>query len=74
MCTNLDTGARAGPVPFLPHESISTASECLVSMGQNKITGNSRYKEVLAHPRKIRHNLKFVVSKIHVRTNFSIFK
>jgi hypothetical protein len=36
MCTNLDTGAHAGPVPFLPHESIGTASECLVSMGQNK--------------------------------------
>jgi hypothetical protein len=35
-------------------------------------TGNSRYKEVLAHPQKIRYNLKFVVSKTHVITKFSI--
>jgi amino acid permease len=33
--TNLDTSA--GPVPFLPHESIGTLSVCIVSMGQIKI-------------------------------------
>jgi hypothetical protein len=30
MCTNLDSGARAGPVPFLLHESIFTSSVCTV--------------------------------------------
>jgi hypothetical protein len=35
MCTNHDTGARAGHVPFLPHESIGT-SVCIVIIGQNK--------------------------------------
>jgi hypothetical protein len=30
MCTNLDSGALAGPVPFLRHESIVTSSACTV--------------------------------------------
>jgi hypothetical protein len=37
MCTNLDTGGLACPVPFLVHESINKASECIVIMGQHKI-------------------------------------
>jgi hypothetical protein len=37
MCTNLDTGALAGSVPFLPNESIGTLSVCIVVMGQNKM-------------------------------------
>jgi hypothetical protein len=37
MCIKVDTGAHAGPVPFLPHGSISTASECIVLIVQNKI-------------------------------------
>jgi hypothetical protein len=39
-CTNLKqlcTGARAGPVPFLPHESIGTSSVHVVLMGQFQI-------------------------------------
>jgi hypothetical protein len=45
--------------------------ECMSSLF--KYTGsNSRYKEVLAHPQKFRYNLKFVVSKIHFVTKFSI--
>jgi hypothetical protein len=37
ICTNLDTAPLACSVPFLPHESICKASECIVLMGQNKI-------------------------------------
>jgi hypothetical protein len=36
VLAQLDTGAHAGHVPFLPRESIGTASECTVSIGQNK--------------------------------------
>jgi hypothetical protein len=37
MCTNLDTGAGAGPEKFLPHESIGTPSVCTVSKVQNEV-------------------------------------
>lgn len=36
VCTNLGTGACAGLVPFLSHESASVPSACIVLMGKNK--------------------------------------
>jgi hypothetical protein len=46
--------------------------ECMSSLFKYTGSSNSRYEEVLAHPQKIRYNLKFVVSKIHFITKFSI--
>jgi hypothetical protein len=37
VCANLDTGAHAGPVLFVPHEKLGTESEFLVLAGHMKL-------------------------------------
>jgi hypothetical protein len=58
-------------------QAISTQGPMNVLRGHSWSYGvmkhtNSRYKEVQAHPKKIRYNLKFVVSKVHFTNKFSI--
>jgi hypothetical protein len=66
-CSRMKPPVHLTPVNF----SWDSAPKCPLLLN-DLFTGNSRYKEVLAHPRKIRYSLKFAVSKIHVITNFSV--
>jgi hypothetical protein len=49
MCTNFDTSAHAGAVPFVPHESVGTASEFIVVIGQNIVVLPVPASESVAH-------------------------